>query len=173
MTGRRTAVAQTAFGPMVIAACEQHTPPARRLVDDPLAARLLPAGQRLLVRAGRWPAVQQRLAGATERLAVGMWASMLCRKRYGDDQVAAALEAGIGQLVVLGAGLDTRAHRLAAPAGVPAFEVDLPANIASSSDGCATRWVTIPVPCGWRRWTSGPTTWQLSCCAAGTATTCW
>jgi hypothetical protein len=32
-------------------------------------------------------------------------------------------------LVILGAGLDTRGYRLAAPNGVPVFEVDLPANI--------------------------------------------
>jgi len=33
-------------------------------------------------------------------------------------------------MVVLGAGLDTRACRLAAPSGIPSFEVDLPVNIA-------------------------------------------
>lgn len=32
--------------------------------------------------------------------------------------------------MILGAGLDTRGIRLVAPAGVPVFEVDLPANIA-------------------------------------------
>jgi methyltransferase (TIGR00027 family) len=54
---------------------------------------------------------------------------VLCRKRYADDQVRAALSAGIDQLVVLGAGLDTRAYRLADPQRVGAFEVDLPVDI--------------------------------------------
>ena len=125
---RRPAVAQTAFGPMVIAACEQYTPLAQRVVDDALAARFLPPGQRLLLRACRWPAARRLLVEATERMATGMWAAMLCRKRYADDEVTSALAAGIGQLVVLGAGLDTRAYRLAVPARARAFEVDLPAN---------------------------------------------
>lgn len=127
---RRTAAEQTAFGPVVIAACEQYTPPGQRLLDDDLALRFLPAGQRLTVRACRWPTVRALLVRATESQATGLWASMLCRKRYIDDRVGEALAAGIDQLVVLGAGMDTRAHRLAPPAGARAFEVDLPANVA-------------------------------------------
>jgi methyltransferase (TIGR00027 family) len=129
MTGRSPAE-QTAFGPMVIAACEQYTPPEHRLLDDDLAARFLPAGQRLVVRACRWAPVRRLLVDATERQATGLWAGMLCRKRYLDDQVGDAFNAGIDQLVVLGAGMDTRAHRLAVPAGAASFEVDLPTNVA-------------------------------------------
>jgi methyltransferase (TIGR00027 family) len=53
---------------------------------------------------------------------------MLCRKRYADDQVLAALDT-TDQLVVLGAGFDTRAYRVADPDRVRVYEVDLPANI--------------------------------------------
>ena len=42
--------AQTAFGPMVLAAIEHNEPPERRLVDDDLAASFLPARLRALVR---------------------------------------------------------------------------------------------------------------------------
>jgi methyltransferase (TIGR00027 family) len=44
--------------------------------------------------------------------------------------VAEAIADGIAQVVFLGAGLDTRAHRLVAPAGASALELDLPVNIA-------------------------------------------
>ncbi|MEV0902771.1 SAM-dependent methyltransferase [Actinoplanes sp. NPDC049802] len=124
------AAAQTAFGPMVIAACEQHLPAHQRLFDDPDAARLLPAGQRLIVGACRWKPVHQLLVKATDSKADGLWASLLCRKRYADDKVREALHDGISQFVFLGAGLDTRARRLVAPAGARSFETDLPANIA-------------------------------------------
>ncbi len=127
---RRSAAEQTAFGPMVIAACERYAPPGQRLLVDDLALRFLPTGERLTVRACRWPAVRKLIVGATERMGTGLWGSMLCRKRYLDDQVAAALAAGVDQLVVLGAGMDTRAHRLAPPAAARAFEVDLPVNVA-------------------------------------------
>lgn len=122
--------AQTAFGPMVIAAVEQYYPAPQRLVHDDLALRFLPPGLRFAVRACKWGSLREWGIGATEKKAPGMWGGVLCRKRYSDDQVAAAIAAGVAQVVILGAGLDTRAYRLAAPAGVPAFEVDLPENIA-------------------------------------------
>jgi methyltransferase (TIGR00027 family) len=124
------AAAQTAFGPMVIAACEQALPPGRRLFDDPDAVRLLPSGQRLVVGAGRWKPFYRLLVRATDSKAEGLWASMLCRKRYADDKVRAALHDGIRQFVFLGAGLDSRSRRLVAPTGARSFETDLPANVA-------------------------------------------
>ncbi len=123
------AAAQTAFGPMVIAACEQNLPPHERLFDDPEAVRLLPASQRLIVGASRWRPVHRLLVQATDSKAHGLWASMLCRKRYADDKVREALHDGITQFVFLGAGLDTRAYRLVAPTGARSFETDLAANI--------------------------------------------
>src|SRR3954452_7638774 len=126
----RPAAAQTAFGPMVIAACEQILPADQRLFDDPDAIRLLPPSQRLIVGACRWKPVYQLLVRATDSKAQGLWASMLCRKRYADDKVRDALDDGIKQFVFLGAGLDTRPYRLVAPTGARSFETDLQANIA-------------------------------------------
>jgi methyltransferase (TIGR00027 family) len=113
---------------MVIAATERYTPPRQRLFDDELAARFLPPAVQPIVQACRWRPLRKLLVHMTERSAPGMWAGMLCRKRYADDAVADALAAGIGQVVFLGAGLDTRAYRLVAPAGALAFELDQPAN---------------------------------------------
>jgi methyltransferase (TIGR00027 family) len=124
----RSASAQTAFGPMVIAAAERYMPPSQRLIDDELAVRFLPPGLQWIVRACRFRPVRDLLVRMTERSAPGMWGSMLCRKRYADDAVADALAAGIGQVVILGAGLDTRACRLVGPAGALAFELDQRAN---------------------------------------------
>jgi methyltransferase (TIGR00027 family) len=124
----RSASAQTALGPMVIAAAERYTPQRQRLFDDELAARFLPPGVRWIVQACRWRPVRDLLVRVTERSAPGLWGSMLCRKRYADDAVTDALAAGIEQIVFLGAGLDTRAYRLVAPAGGLAFELDQRAN---------------------------------------------
>ncbi|MGI5158539.1 SAM-dependent methyltransferase [Microbispora sp. CA-102843] len=124
----RPAAAQTALGPVVIAATEQYEPPGRRLIDDGLAIGLLPVTMRGVVRACRWPAVRRWMIRASEQRARGIWGGVLCRKRYADDKVAEALHAGITQVVVLGAGLDTRACRLTPPGGY-AYELDLPANV--------------------------------------------
>lgn len=53
-----------------------------------------------------------------------------------DDDVRRAIAAGIRQVVILGAGLDTRAARLATP-GVRFFEVDHPATQADKRERLA------------------------------------
>lgn len=125
----RNPAAQTAFGPMVLAAIEQNEPPGRRLVDDDLAYLFLPAQLRWLVGATR-SAVLRRLAmAASEWSGPGLWANLACRKRFIGDKLDAEL-AGVDAVVVLGAGMDTRCYRLARRIHLPAFEVDLPVNIA-------------------------------------------
>ncbi|MBE1546602.1 methyltransferase (TIGR00027 family) [Mycobacterium sp. OAS707] len=124
----RNPAAQTAFGPMVQVAIEQYEPAARRLVTDDLALSFLPTGQRALVRAMRWPLLRGMTISAGERAVPGSWALIACRKRFIDDKLGEAL-ASIDAVVDLGAGMDTRAYRLARQSDVPVFEVDLPINI--------------------------------------------
>jgi methyltransferase (TIGR00027 family) len=125
----RNPAAQTAFGPMVQAAIEQYESPQRRLVTDDLALAILPAGQRALVRAMRWPVLRRLTIAAGERAVPGSWSLITCRKRYIDDKLDEALP-NIDAVVVLGAGMDTKAYRLAHRSDIPVFEVDLPVNIA-------------------------------------------
>jgi methyltransferase (TIGR00027 family) len=113
---------------MVQAAIEQYEPPARRLVSDDLALSFLPAGQRAIVHAMRWPLLRRLTIAAGERTVPGSWALIACRKRYIDDKLDEALK-DIDAVVVLGAGMDTRAYRLARRSDIPVFEVDLPVNI--------------------------------------------
>jgi methyltransferase (TIGR00027 family) len=124
----RNPAAQTAFGPMMLAALEQSEPPERRLVDDDLAARFLPAPTRWLVTATP-PKLMRRLTmHAIERNGPGMWANFVCRKRYIGDKITEALD-DIDAIVVLGAGLDTLAYRFARQTRIPIFEADQPVNI--------------------------------------------
>jgi methyltransferase (TIGR00027 family) len=127
---------------MVIAAVEQFEPAERRIVTDPLAVRFLPSGLALMVRTCRWQALRRKLISATDAKAAGIWGGMLCRKRYADDRVTEAIAAGIDQVVVLGAGMDTRGYRLGASARV--FEVDLPANIDTKRDRVRAALGTVP-----------------------------
>jgi methyltransferase (TIGR00027 family) len=55
-------------------------------------------------------------------------AQVTCRSRYTEDSLAEAIHRGIGQYLVLGAGLDSFAQRCGADAGVRVFEVDHPAT---------------------------------------------
>jgi methyltransferase (TIGR00027 family) len=125
----RNAVAQTAFGPLVLAAVENNEPPGRRLVDDDLAARFLPVIARLLVAATRCSALRRLFILALDRSGPGLWANLTCRKHFVADVLSEAL-GRIDAVVVLGAGMDTRAYHLARRSPIPVFEVDLPVNIA-------------------------------------------
>jgi len=58
---------------------------------------------------------------------------MAVRTRYFDDFFTAAAEFGVRQAVILAAGLDTRAYRLAWPAGTTVFELDQPEVIEFKS----------------------------------------
>jgi methyltransferase (TIGR00027 family) len=120
--------AQTAFGPMVLAAIEQHEPPERRLVDDDLALSFLPRGMRLFVQAMGLGPVRRLLVAAIDRSGPGLLANLTCRKRFIDEELDEALP-DLDAVVILGAGLDTRAYRFARRTDIPIFEVDLPVNI--------------------------------------------
>jgi methyltransferase (TIGR00027 family) len=125
----RNPVAQTAFGPMVLAAVEQNEPAGRRLVNDDLADLFLPAPLRWLVGATRSAPLRRLMIRGSEFTGPGLWVSMACRKHFIDDKLNEALD-DIDAVVILGAGLDTRAYRLTRQVRIPVFEVDLPVNIA-------------------------------------------
>jgi methyltransferase (TIGR00027 family) len=125
----RNPAAQTAFGPMVLAAVEQNEPAGRRLVDDDLAELFLPTSLRWLVAATRWGPARRLMIRGSEFTGPGLWVNMACRKRFIDDKLKEALD-DIDTVVILGAGLDTRAYRLTRQVRIPVFEVDLPVNIA-------------------------------------------
>jgi methyltransferase (TIGR00027 family) len=125
----RNPVAQTAFGPMVLAAVEQNEPAGRRLVDDDLAELFLPASLRWLVAATRWGPARRLMIRGSEFTGPGLWVNMACRKHFIDDRLKEALD-DIDAVVILGAGLDTRAYRLTRQVKIPVFEVDQPVNIA-------------------------------------------
>jgi methyltransferase (TIGR00027 family) len=114
---------------MLLAAIEQNEPADRRLVDDDLAELFLPAPLRWLATATSRPAVRRALVRASEWTGRGLWANLACRKRFIGDKLTQALD-DIDAVVILGAGLDTRAYRLTRQIRKPVFEVDLPVNIA-------------------------------------------
>ncbi len=61
-----------------------------------------------------------------ERRMPGSLGGFLCRGRYIDDVLKTSLEEGIEQLVILGAGFDSRAYRIEGIDQVQVYEVDLP-----------------------------------------------
>jgi methyltransferase (TIGR00027 family) len=110
----------TAQGIAAIRAIESAKPPEERICYDPLARQLVSPIFYYLARL---------FAGYGEWRAPGTMAFLVARTRYVDDYLRACLDRGIEQLVILGAGLDSRAYRFKELQDrVRVFEVDHPAT---------------------------------------------
>jgi len=105
------------------------------LIDDPYAEPLVRAvGVDFFTRMARGD------IGTDDQAAMGvsrMTANMAARTRYFDEFFMRASEAGMRQAVILAAGLDSRAYRLAWPTGMVVYEIDQPEVIAFKSDTLA------------------------------------
>jgi methyltransferase (TIGR00027 family) len=124
----------TAQGAAVVRALHQILDDEPRILDDTIAARLV--GEEL-ERHKR----MVRLFGAR-----GLRANFAMRSRYAEDCLAESLGDGVGQYVLLGAGLDTFAYRQPAWAGsLRIFEVDCPATQKWKRAKLAAAEISIPV----------------------------
>lgn len=121
-----TSVGATAT--MVAAARALASREADALIEDPFARALVEAvGIDFFTRLARGDvdlSDPENKAGA--HLLVDVIA---VRTRFFDDFFVSATSSGIQQAVILASGLDSRAYRLAWPAGTVVFEIDQPAVI--------------------------------------------
>ena len=103
-----------------------------RVFDDPLALAIIgaeaEAGLRADLESYQTP-YRRRQRG-----------NIAARSRHAEDELAKAMRRGVGQYVILGAGLDTFAYRdVAADGALRVFEVDYPATQAWKRDRLAER----------------------------------
>jgi len=109
-------------------ALESVRPEPARLFSDPFAARILPFPARAAVSLARAPSLNLVIAALVDRRWPGARTSAIARTRLIDDWITAAVEGGVRQVVILGAGFDSRAWRVPALAGIRVFELDYPAT---------------------------------------------
>src|SRR6266536_284898 len=93
-----------------------------RLFDDPYAEAFVAAAPEAI--AEERPA--KRASGPAARCGAALDIQIVLRTRFYDDYLLAACAAGCRQVVLLAAGLDSRAFRLAWPHGVRLYELGLP-----------------------------------------------
>lgn len=117
-------VSNTALGAATCRLIEQYQPEETRLFNDTLVKDLVGTPIRALMRLSsmRNLAIQQM-----DAITPGIYGVQIARSRFIDEAARDALAQGIEQVVILGAGLDTRAYRLDGMEHVHVFEVDLPA----------------------------------------------
>lgn len=120
----RQTVGRTALGAAICRLIEQYQPEATRLFDDPMVKELVGRPIRVMMQ---FASMRNLTIKRTDGIAPGIFGAQICRTRYIDDAVQTALSQGIGQLVILGAGFDTRPYRLPGMEHAKVFEVDLQA----------------------------------------------
>lgn len=110
----------------IFRAIESAGPAGQRLFCDPYAREFLTAGAKAALALSRAPLLGSALLAVAEGLAYGQRAFVLARTRLIDEALAAALERGVEQVVILGAGYDSRAYRIPGIERARVFEVDHP-----------------------------------------------
>ena len=96
-----------------------------RLFHDPFASLFLQGWRRWLYRVARFNLGRRLVEWLLDQKAPGARAAGIARTKWIDDQATIALDTA-SQLVLLGAGFDTRAFRLRCAARATIFELDLP-----------------------------------------------
>jgi methyltransferase (TIGR00027 family) len=113
-----------------------------RIVDDPIAVGLVENATRERIAA-------QRAALLSPGLMIPRAAALL-RSRYAEDLLAQAVERGVDQFVILGAGLDTFAYRQPGFArGLQIYELDHPATQAWKRERLSAAGIAVPDNLRW------------------------
>jgi len=122
---KRNQSSVSAQGIAVVRAIESAKPEGERIVYDPYARQMVPGWMYNLVKFFYD-------LGYGDKRGPGVMEFLIARDRYIDDFLQQRLDDDLQQLVILGAGLDSRPYRFPQLiSGVKVFEVDHPASQAT------------------------------------------
>ena len=114
----------------------------QRICDDPFARDFLPTGFTVI---GPHDIPEQEALGLFKAIVPGFHEFFIARTRYIDDHLQGCIDKGLEQLVILGAGYDSRAYRFDALAHqIKVFEVDHPATQAVKKAKVFERFQALP-----------------------------
>jgi methyltransferase (TIGR00027 family) len=117
-------VGLTAIGVALIRARESER--VDRLFDDPYARLFADSAEQAFSDLGA-PAGAAATWARMQHLVDDFYDDRALSSKFFDDYLLEACQAGCAQVVIVGAGLDTRALRLPLPTHTETFEIDLPA----------------------------------------------
>ena len=141
----KQAVSRTAMVVALWRARESQRSAASRLFEDDLAQGFLDRRFRVALRVSRVPLVGSLVPWS---LIDGHWTgsrgTVAVRTRYIDDALTSALPSGVEQVVILGAGFDSRAYRIPGIGRIRVFEVDHPLTQAEKKRAVARRLGALP-----------------------------
>jgi methyltransferase (TIGR00027 family) len=124
-------------------ALEARHPAKTRVADDRLAVHFLAPEFRLLAELARVPPFRKAIELFIDWRWPGPRAGMVVRTRFLDDEISNALS-GVSQILILGAGFDTRAFRLPSISNIRVFEVDHPSTQRAKRDTVVRLFGSVP-----------------------------
>jgi methyltransferase (TIGR00027 family) len=107
-------------------AIETERPANKRLFTDKYAINFLDKGLRTATKISGLPIIGSLIPKIIHRKAVGALSSGTARTKFIDDLLFQTIQNGIQQVLILGAGFDTRALRLDFLKEIPVIEIDHP-----------------------------------------------
>jgi len=130
------AASTTATGVAWLHAAHQLIDSIPRVLDDPIIARLMGATAQLMAER------RERLQSTPARV---LRSHVVTRTRFAEDRLHEAVERGVRQYVLLGAGMDTFAYRQPGWArALRIFEVDQPATQAAKRERVSAAALQVP-----------------------------
>jgi methyltransferase (TIGR00027 family) len=111
-------------------ALEHRRPAGKRLFNDPYAISFLDKQLKLACILSSLPFAHGIIAGIIQRKLPGALASGIARTKCIDDLLSKTIQHGVRQVIILGAGFDTRALRLPFLKQIPVIEIDHPNTAA-------------------------------------------
>jgi methyltransferase (TIGR00027 family) len=97
-----------------------------RLFSDHYAVHFLEAKLKFAVRISRYSIIRKYISNTIQKKIPGAFSSGIARTKYIDDLLQSTVKNGVEQVIILGAGFDTRALRLDFLESIPVIEIDHP-----------------------------------------------
>ncbi len=126
----KSEVTRSAWGAAFIKSTEKFQPEDQKLFNDPVISQLMPFSYRLFLLSMKFKWIRNLILGMIERQGEGVQGALLCRTCYMDEVLRRAVSQGIQQVVILGAGMDSRPYRKLVSEKIVFFEVDYPEVIS-------------------------------------------
>jgi methyltransferase (TIGR00027 family) len=117
---------QTAQYMALFRALETTQPPNKRLFIDPYAVSFLDGKLQLAARLAPLSFVRNYVQNTIHKKIPGALSSGIARTRYIDDLLQQTVQHNIKQVIILGAGFDTRALRFNSLSNIKVIEIDHP-----------------------------------------------
>lgn len=107
-------------------ALETESNSSAKLFSDPYAIYFLEAKLRFATRLSKYSIIRKYINNTIQKKIPGAFSSGIARTKYIDDLLQTTITNGVKQVIILGAGFDTRALRLDYLKPLPVIEIDHP-----------------------------------------------